>query len=152
MILHPVLLAELDEWREFAADLGVRQAVDQLFRAIWGRKPDLKPLVTNCDDYSGGDFPELRRLKNRAATMGYPVRGGYAVCRVFEAGRTVEARFWIGAGDPYWETTTGDLVFTERDGTGLRLVDVGPVAWSEGMRMAAALYAGRTVGEAEERA
>ena len=70
------------------------------------------------------------------------MRGGYAVCRVFEDGRTVEARCWVGADDPYYETETGDLVFTDRQGTALPLGQVGPVAWSEGTRMAAALYAG----------
>ena len=152
LIPHPVLLADLDELREFAADLGMQQAVDQLFRAIWDKPGDLTPLATSCDEYAGGDFSELRRLKTRAATLGYPARGGYAVCRIFEAGRTVEARYWIGSDDPSWETTTGDLVFTSGDGVGMRLVDVGPVAWSEGVRMAAALYAGRTVSSSEERA
>jgi hypothetical protein len=42
-------------------------------------------------------------------------------------------------------------VFTDPAGRGLKLGQVGPVAWSEGMRMAAALYAGRDI-EDEERA
>lgn len=151
-IPHPVLLPDLDDLREFSADLGMRQAVDQLFRAIWSKPVDLKPATTRCTDYSGGNFPELRRLKTRAATLGYPARGGYAVARIFEDGRTVEARYWIGSDDPAWETTTGDLIFTSRDGAGMLLSDVGPVAWSEGVRMAAALYAGRTVESAEEQA
>jgi hypothetical protein len=150
LVPHPVLLPDLDDLREFAADLGVRQSVDQLFRATWTRPAGLDPQATSVGEYSGGKYEELRHVVARASTHGYPVRGGYAVCRVFEAGRTVEARFWVGSDDPDWETETGDLVFTDRSGTGLRLVEVGPVAWSEGVRMAAALYAGRVVEQAGE--
>jgi hypothetical protein len=151
LIPHPVLLPELTDLQEFAADLGVRQSVDQLFRATWARPADLDPQRYEIDEYSGGDYEELRQVLARAASLGYPVRGGYAVCRVFEAGRTVEARYWVGSDDPSWETTTGDLVFTDRGGAGLALGEVGPVTWSEGIRMAAALYAGRVVEPAEER-
>jgi hypothetical protein len=67
------------------------------------------------------------------------------VCRVFEDGHTVEARSWVGADDPSWETETGDLIFAGSDGSIIPLAQVGPVAWSEGMRMAASLYAGRVI-------
>ena len=45
-------------------------------------------------------------------------------------------------GFPEWV-----LVHHPEDGRAVRLGEVGPVAWSEGMRMAAALYAGRTIEE-----
>jgi hypothetical protein len=73
------------------------------------------------------------------------------VCSVLEDGRTVEARVWVGDYDGYEETETGPLVFTDPAGRVLKLGRIGPVAWSEGMRMAAALYAGRDI-EDEERA
>jgi hypothetical protein len=88
----------------------------------------------------------------RATSHGYPVKGGYAVCRIFEDGRSVEARSWVGSDDPYEETETGDLVFVQDSGASIPLGEVGPVAWSEGMRMAAALYAGRVVEESGEKA
>ena len=150
LIPHPVLLPDLDDLREFAADLGVRQSVDQLFRAIWSKPAELKPEVSRVSDYADGEFGQLRQVVARASALGYPVRGGYAVCRVFEGGRSVEARYWVGSDDPSYSTTTGELVFTDGDGNGLNLVDVGPVTWSEGARMAAALYAGRIVREAGE--
>lgn len=150
LIPHPVLLDDLDDLREFAADLSVRQSIDQLFRATWGRPDHLEPQLTSLNDYSGGRYAELRHLLARATGLGYPVRGGYAVCRVFETGRPVEARFWVGSDDPSWETETGHLVFTDRAGSGMRLIDVGPVAWSEGVRMAAALYAGRVIEKADQ--
>jgi hypothetical protein len=151
-IPHPVRLPELQDLREFAADLGVSQSVDQLFRQTWTRPDDLEAGATSVRDYAGGKFAELRHLTARAGSLGYPVRGGYAVCRVFEDGRPLEARTWVGADDPYYETETGDLVFVHPDGRSIPLAEVGPVAWSEGMRMAAALYAGRVVEETQEEA
>ncbi|GAB3088719.1 DUF4132 domain-containing protein [Micromonospora schwarzwaldensis] len=150
VVPHPVTLADLDDLREFAADLQVRQSVDQLFRQTWVRGADVDPKATRFGDYSGGKYDQLRHLTARATKLGYPVRGGNAVCRIFEDGRTVEARSWVGADDPYYETETGDLVFTDRHGTALPLGAVGPVAWSEGTRMAAALHAGRVVAEQQE--
>ncbi|MFG2042332.1 DUF4132 domain-containing protein [Dactylosporangium sp. NPDC048998] len=149
---HPVRLPDLEDLREFAADLGVKQSVDQLFRQTWSRPDDLEAGASSVRDYAGGRFGELRHLLARAASLGYPVRGGYAVCRVFEDGRGLEARNWVGADDPYSEAETGDLVFVRPDGRSIPLAEVGPVAWSEGMRMAAALYAGRLVEESTEEA
>jgi len=151
-IPHPVRLADLDDLREFAADLGVKQSVDQLFRQSWMPPADLEPAARSVSDYAGGRFAELRHLMARATSHGYPVKGGYAVCRIFEDGRSVEARSWVGSDDPYEETETGDLVFVQDSGASIPLGEVGPVAWSEGMRMAAALYAGRVVEESGEKA
>ncbi|MET7400622.1 DUF4132 domain-containing protein [Dactylosporangium sp. NPDC005572] len=147
---HPVRLPDLDDLREFAADLGVSQSVDQLFRQTWVRPAVLDASARAVRDYAGGRFAELRHLLGRASSLGYPVKGGYAVCRVFEDGQVVEARNWVGADDPWSEAETGDLVFVRGDGAGIPLAEVGPVAWSEGMRMAAALYAGRVVEESGE--
>jgi len=152
VIPHPVLLADLDDLREFAADLEVDQSVPQLFRETWLRPAGLDPAATSVADYAGGHFAELRHLTARAGSLGYQVRGGYAVCRVFEGDRTVEARSWVGSDDPYYATDTGDLVFTGRAGATLPLGEVGPVAWSEGMRMAAGLYAGRVVEQQDTEA
>ena len=146
-IPHPVLLADLAELREFGVELNLKQCLDQLFRETWVRPEGLDPEATQYEAYSGGKYPELRQLSQRAQGLGYTVRGGYAACRTFEAGASVEARVWVGADDPYWETATGALEFVDSAGCRLRLVEVGPVAWSEGIRMAAALYAGRTVSE-----
>jgi hypothetical protein len=149
---HPVLLSDLDDLREFINDLNVKQPLDQLFREIWQRPTEFAPAVTSVKDYAGGKYKALSHLTARASSNGYPVRGGYAVCRVFEGGRTVEARVWVGSDDPSYETETGDLVFTDRDGNAIPLPAVGPITWSEGMRMAAVLYAGRVVEEQEEQA
>ncbi|MFJ9737161.1 DUF4132 domain-containing protein [Streptomyces sp. NPDC101166] len=148
---HPVLLEDLEELREFAVELGVEQGARQLFREVWRRPAALDAEASSVEEFAGGVFKQLRFLHGRAAQLGYRVRGGHAVCSVLEDGRGVEARVWVGDYDGYEETETGPLVFTDPAGKALKLGQVGPVAWSEGMRMAAALYAGRDI-EDEERA
>ncbi|MFJ8435251.1 DUF4132 domain-containing protein [Kitasatospora sp. NPDC094019] len=148
-IPHPVLLEDLDELREFAVELGVSQQVQQLYREVWHRPDDA--TGTQVDTYAGGRYAALRDLLGRCARLGHRVRGGHAVLPVVEDGRALEARVWVGDYYEYDECETGSLSWTGPDGKVLPLAEVGPVAWSEGMRMAAALYAGRTI-EGEEAA
>lgn len=144
---HPVLLPDLEELREFAAELGVTQRVEQIHRATWLKPDGLAETVTEIREFAGGSYDSRFGLAARATSLGYRVSGGYSTCRVRDAGRTVEASVWIG--EPYWDgdTETGGLTWSDEDGRTLRAAQVGPVAWSEGMRMAAALYAGRKVEE-----
>ncbi|MFE7129296.1 DUF4132 domain-containing protein [Streptomyces sp. NPDC057638] len=153
---HPVLLPDLDDIREFAAELGITQSVEQIHRAIWRRPehpdnpehPDTK--ATEVRAFTGGTFRSRFALAARASSLGYRVSGGYATARVRDGGRTVEASVWIG--EPYAddEVNTGALTWHNHDGRALPLREVGPVAWSEGMRMAAALYAGRVIEEGKD--
>jgi hypothetical protein len=145
-IPHPVLLDDLEELREFGAELGVEQQAQQLFRQTFQRPAAV--TGTTVDDYAGGRFEQLNHALGRCRTLGYPVRGGDAVYSAFEDGRVVEARYWLGSDYPEGETWTGELRWSLEDGTAVPLADVGPVAWSEGMRMAAAIHAGRVVEEA----
>jgi hypothetical protein len=149
---HPVLLDDLEDLREFAVELGVEQRAQQLFREVWRRPAAADAEATSVEEYAGGVFKELRFLHGRAAQLGYRVRAGHAVCSVLEDGRGVEARVWVGDYDGYEQTETGSLVFTEPTGRVLTLGQVGLVAWSEGMRMAAALYAGRDIEDEEQAA
>ncbi|MFJ8164328.1 DUF4132 domain-containing protein [Streptomyces sp. NPDC096136] len=144
---HPVLLPDLDDVREFAAELDITQRVEQIHRATWTRPEDVKAAATEVRDYAGGKFPSRFSLAARATGLGYRVSGGYATSRVRDGGRTVEAAVWIG--EPYWEdeSETGALSWHDEEGRAVRLGEVGPVAWSEGMRMAAALHAGRKIEE-----
>jgi hypothetical protein len=145
-IPHPVLLDDLADLREFGAELGVEQKVQQLFRQTFARSE--QPVgATAVTEFSGGRFEQFNHVTSRCRTLGYPVRGGYATYSAFEDGATVEARFWVGADYPEAEAYTGDLIFSRGDGTQVPLADVGPVAWSEGMRMASLVYAGRVVEE-----
>ncbi|MFF4040476.1 DUF4132 domain-containing protein [Streptomyces sp. NPDC001816] len=151
-IPHPVLLDDLEELREFAVELGVEQRAQQLFREVWHRPAGLDTEGTQVAEYAGGSYKELRFLHGRATQLGYRVRGGHAVCSVLEDGRGIEARVWVGDYDGYEETETGPLVWSDPAGRVLKLGQVGPVAWSEGMRMAAALYAGRDIQDEEQAA
>ncbi|OLF06976.1 hypothetical protein BLA60_29405 [Actinophytocola xinjiangensis] len=146
---HPVLLDDLDELREFGAELGVEQQVRQLFRQTFGKPAELPAGQTSVADFRGGRFEQLNHAFSRCRTLGYPVRGGDAVHTAHENGVAVEARFWLGGDHPEGETWTGDLRWALADGTALHLADVGPVAWSEGMRMASSIHAGRVVAEDE---
>lgn len=150
---HPVLLDDLDDLREFAVELGVSQNVEQLFREVWRRPPGLAPETTSVDTYAGWRVQGTALPARPRHAARVPVARGYAVCPVVEDGATAEARIWIGEHDGYdaYDTETGPLGWTDPSGRALTAAEVGPVAWSEGMRMAAALYAGRDV-EDEERA
>jgi len=149
LVPHPVLLEDLEELREFGAELGVDQKVQQLFRQTFARPSAFAAGQRSVDEFSGGRFEQLNHAFSRCRTLGYPVRGGDAVYTAYENGVVVEARYWLGGDYPEGEAWTGDLRWTLADGTALPLADVGPVAWSEGMRMASAIHAGRVVAEDE---
>ncbi|GAB2617706.1 hypothetical protein Aab01nite_31170 [Paractinoplanes abujensis] len=148
---HPVRLPDLDDLREFAADLGVEQGLLQLFREIW-RKPEAEAEQrAELRRYAGARYKELRHVQSRATAAGCRVQGGTAVCRVWEGGTTVVASVWIGDGDPGVETETSELSFADVSGDPIAPADVPPVAWSEGLRMAATLHAGRVADEEGDR-
>ncbi|RAY16397.1 hypothetical protein DPM19_05850 [Actinomadura craniellae] len=150
LIPHPVLLDDLDDLREFAVELGVRQTVPQLAREVHRRPAGLDGTARRLDSYGGGEFKELRHATARATRFGFQVRGGYAVCRAYDAGVPVQARYWVGSDTPDAPAWTGDLIWVDADERALPLSDVGPVAWSEGVRLAELIYAGRVAEEGEE--
>ena len=55
-IPHPVGLADLDDLREFAAELGVRQGTLQLFREIWHKPTEPDQLAAELRSCAGGQF------------------------------------------------------------------------------------------------
>jgi hypothetical protein len=150
---HPVLLPELDAWRELAMQLGLAQGVSQLYRETYAKPAGAAGTVV--DRFEDGRFAMLLHAAGRARSLGYQVRGGFATCRVWERGAAGEARgarearYWLGADDAYAEAYTGALSWVDEHDRGLALAEVGPVAFSEGMRMASAIYAGRIVGAEE---
>lgn len=143
-IPHPVLLEELDDLRELAAELGVQQGFDQLFREVHRRPDDIDLTAVTVDDFHG-TYEHRTHVAARARSAGFTVRGSYASVTIVEEGRTVAARQWIG--EAYYEETTIEELSWTSEGRALRLGEVGPVAWSEGVRMAAHLHAGRVVKE-----
>jgi len=145
-IPHPILLQELNDFRELIVELDFKQALDQLFRQTW-QPTDEQLKASTIDDYNGGKFEQLNHCLSLCRRLGYKVSGGYACCSVWEDGRLIDARFWVGAEYPEAETYTSDLIFTDAQERTLKIKDVGPVAFSEGMRMAAAIYAKRVVDQ-----
>ncbi|MEW1719824.1 DUF4132 domain-containing protein [Streptomyces sp. NPDC093109] len=151
LIPHPVLLEDLLELREFAAELGVEQGAEQLFREVWRRpEPPSDAGGAEWRAYANGKFAQVRHATARAVSLGYRVRGGQAVCPLVEGGRQLEAAYWVGDDYPDAETLTGALEWRDTAGRRLPLAEVGPVAWSEGERMAALVFAGRVVENDEE--
>lgn len=138
-IPHPVLLDDLDDLREFAGELGIVQGLPQLMREVYAKPADL--TGTSITTFSGGHFAQLRYAVSRCQQVGVAVRGAYAVCRTWDGGDPVQARFWIGSGSPDWETQTEDLHWVDANEHVMPLSAIGPVAYSEGMRMAALIYA-----------
>lgn len=145
-IPHPVQLGDdLADYQEFAIELGVEQALPQLLREVF-TVGDRDPSATAVTEFAGGKFEQLRFAAGRTSSLGFKVQGGYAVCPVWELGGRVEARYWIGAEYYEAETITDELVWV-RGTSSEKLGQLGPVAFSEGMRMAARIYAGRTIEE-----
>ncbi len=151
-IPHPILLGELDGWRELVTQLGVTQGIAQLHR-----ETHPKPAVGSSgtvsesviEQFEDGKFAMLMHAVGKARQLGFKVRGGFATCKVWDAGAISEARYWIGADSPDAETYTGQLSWVDGRERGLKLGEIGPVAFSEGMRMASSIYAARVVEKQE---
>jgi Domain of unknown function (DUF4132) len=142
LVPHPVLIDDLEDFRDFATELQVDQAIPQLYRETWARPPE--PEGDRVEEFAGGHFAQFLLATIRCRALGYAFSGGSAVTRVWEADRLVEARYWIGSESPDAPVTTGDLIWVAQGGRQLRVADVGPIAYSEGMRMAALIHAGRS--------
>jgi predicted DNA-binding WGR domain protein len=149
-IPHPISLEGLDDLRALSTELGLTQGIGQLFREVYPRQPTHLDSATKVSDLSDGNFKMLNHALSLCKRHGFRVSGGSAVTRVWELDprgelQAREARYWIGSDDPMQETTTGDLVWVDERERALTLGQLGPVAFSEGMRMANAIYAGRFV-------
>lgn len=149
IVPHPILIDDLTGFRELASELGLKQVVDQLYRPVYPLLETHKELRA-IDEFAGGKFDQLNFALGACRRLGYPVRGGYATCRVWEGETPLEARYYVGAESPEAETETGELIFVGPDQSAVPLGRVGQVTFSEGMRMAAAIYAKRKVEEQKE--
>ncbi len=148
-IPHPILLQDLAELRELASDLDVRQTIDQLYRPVHAATAQQKKLKA-IGDFAGGVFEQLNFATSLCRRLGYPVRGGYATSRVWEGESALEVRYFVGDEYPESETWTGELIFVDEQQRPVRIEQVGPVTFSEGMLMASAIYAKRKVEEDKE--
>lgn len=145
---HPVLLDSLEDFRAMAAEMEFRQGLSQLFRETFRKGEAHKDEEWSVNDFSGGAFDSITDVMSVCRKQNLRVRAGYATTRIWEDGQMIEARFYVGSGDPYYETETGSLEWVDKEQDALPLKQVGRVAFSEGMRMASAVYARRKVEEA----
>ena len=145
-IPHPVLLPDLEDFRDFATQLQLEQQLLQLHREIWNGRSD--PDQDSVQDFVGARLGVMLQVRNRARVMGYSVSGANVVSRMWDAGRQIEARYWIGSDVPQAQSRGGALQWFGIGGeTAMPVGELGPIAYSEGMRMAARIYAGRVQGE-----
>lgn len=144
---HPVLLRDRDDFRELATELAIEQGTAQLFRETFDKPAGLDPRARSVGEFAEAKFLQLNHALGKCRTLGHRVRGGFATCTVWESLKVAEARYWIGAEYPEAETFTGELCWVDEKERTLELGDVGPVAYSEGMRMASAIYAARHIEE-----
>ena len=146
-IPHPVLLEGLDDARALATELSLEQGVKQLFRETFTSRAGIDPGALAVHAYADARFLQLNHCLSHCRKLGYRVKGGSAIVRVWERGEVFEARYWIGADDPMSEAWTGDLGWTGAGDAPLPVAALPPVAFSEGMRMAASIHAARHVEE-----
>lgn len=152
---HPVLIDNIDDWREFAVDLGVTQGADQLFREIHVKPDTAEGRRDALTRYAGARYEKGAALMGRSKGAGYETTRFEVCLKVTEPGAagatptTVNAVLSIECADPFFEGTVGDLSFGSPETGRLDPDDVGPVAWSEGVRMAEFVHSGRTVEDTE---
>jgi hypothetical protein len=123
----------------------VTQGVSQLHRETHAKAPGL--AGASIDDFEDGKFAMLMHAVGKARSLGYKVSGGFATCKVWDGEAVSEARYWIGSESPDSETYTGQLSWVDDRERALPIASVGAVAFSEGMRMASAIYAARVVAK-----
>lgn len=146
---HPIVLPDLADWREFAVELGVRQGVDQLLRDCHPRPNDDREREQALRRYEGAVYERANALVGRSRGGGFAIDyidgvSGITL-RILEDG--VETTAVLHAWESDEESATlGVLSFT-RQGREVPAADVGPLTWSEGIRMAEFVYSGRTITE-----
>ena len=145
-IPHPAVTENLDEWREFAVELGVHQGLDQLFRDVYIKPADEDGQKAAVKAYVGATYERSSHLMGRGRGGGFVTTMGEVSLRVHEGGETITASLDVSAWDPTESAELGKLSFSVH-GEDLELDKVGPIAWSEGIRMCEFIYAGRSVKE-----
>src|SRR5262245_46736428 len=90
LIPHPILIDGLEELREIAADMQFSQAIEQIFRPIFAATAEQKE-TSSISDFTSGKFEQLNFATSLCRRLGYPVRGGYACCKVWENAKPLEA-------------------------------------------------------------
>lgn len=148
---HPVLMEDLDDWREFTVELGIHQGFDQLFRDTHRKPTDAAGRRAAMEKYRDAKYGKANALVGRSRGGGFSVDYAEGLNAIYLEvtedvdGRRVTTTAALGAGeDDEGAAILYDLYFS-RDGRLVDAADVGPVTWSEGVRMAEFVYGGRTI-------
>lgn len=159
--VHPVLLDDLDGWRLLLAEHGGTQGVEQVGRRVHRRRDGRGPEGVGVEVPGGAyAYAEVSgAARQRAVEHGFAVRGGFAVLGMSERGAAVEVRCWLGSGEAAGSGGAGGsgageagrLLWVDAEERPLPVGGVGPVAWSEGRRMAELVYGGTDARGDEER-
>ena len=149
LINHPAVLTDIEEWREFAVELGIVQGIDQLFRDLYTKPSDEQSYHKAISAYSDGTYDKAAVLLGRSRSGGFATSLQEVSVVVVEDGEETTASLDVNAWDPLEDAHIGHVHFY-REGKPLALADIGPIAWSEGIRMAAFVYAGRSVDVAKD--
>ncbi|MEV0372449.1 DUF4132 domain-containing protein [Streptomyces sp. NPDC050636] len=150
-LVHPVLLDDLGRWRRLLEEHEAAQGVEQLSRRVDRRREGSDPESTGIDAYGDEYAEKFGSARLRAVQNGFDVRGGFAVLGMTERGVTVEARCWLGSDESGSSGEAGRLVWVDEAERPVPLGEVGPVAWSEGRRMAELIYGGTDPRGSEDR-
>ncbi|MFE0186694.1 DUF4132 domain-containing protein [Streptomyces sp. NPDC058989] len=141
-LLHPVLLGDLGPWRRLLEARGVTQESAQLDRRVHRRPEGTDPHATGIEAYEGEPFTAQWRARANALEHGFVVRGGFAVAEITERLVRTEARCWVGETGSGATEEAGRLLWVDEDERPVAVGTLGPIAWSEGLRMAELIYGG----------
>ena len=148
-IPHPAIMEDIDQWREFAVELGFTQGIDQLFRDIYRKPGDKDGLEAAVSKYDGAMYNQAGTLIGRSRGAGFQTSGDSISLTVLENGVEITAMLGIDAWYYDEEAALYEVQFA-RDGHVISPEQVGPIAWSEGIRMCEFVYAGRSISEQQE--
>ena len=149
VIPHPVYLTDLQDWRELCIELGEKQVLQQLFREIWIKPDVVKPDPFRFHGFANAEFEQLNHALSRCRSLGIRIRQGFASQTVWDRGTSVEVMFWVGEGYPENPTSTGHLGWRDGRGRLIPVPSVGPIAFSEGCRLAQTIVSAAKQGVPE---
>ncbi|MGP6173265.1 hypothetical protein [Corynebacterium sp. A21] len=127
----------------------MNQGLDQLFRETTAKPADEQGQQDAVNAYSEGTYQVAGHLIGRARGAGFAASLNEVSVKVQEGEQTVTVSLEADAYDPGEEARLGRLFFSI-EGSSLPPAEVGPIAWSEGIRMAEYIWAGRTIEEEKE--
>ncbi|MEU9114887.1 DUF4132 domain-containing protein [Streptomyces sp. NPDC048483] len=139
-LVHPVLLDEVGPWRQALEERHVVQGIEQLGRQVYRQPEGTDPAATGLDDHPGEHFRKLWRARLNALENGIVIQGGFAVLGIVERGVRVQVRCWVDGAGSGSDDGAGRLLWVDEDERAVPLGEVGPVTWSEGLRMAGLIY------------